>query len=369
MNKKYAILKITLITIAFFLIIDAVAGKYIYKKFIRKNFQDVDSSYSIKSDIFHHNFLANFKGLAGWGNVKYNFCTDGNGFRDSCLNQFNEIKEFDIGFIGDSFTEASGVSYEDSFVGLISSSLKNKKIANLAASSYSPSIYYAKINYLLDKGYKFKEIIVFIDLSDLADDTICYDLTDKIVLQRKIFTNCYKNFFEKKFLGLSINRMFNFFSKNFFLSSQFYNLIKTKIIKYKVPQEIINHSRSEWTYNYKVENHNNYTYEESLEIIKNNMLKLSKLLISKNIGLSIAVYPWPGTLKNDTQNNKQVKLWKEFCSINCKNFYNFMPLFFSELNNSEFLKVYRKLYIKNDVHLNSYGHKIISDFFIKNYKE
>ena len=99
------------------------------------------------------------------------------------------------------------------------------------------------------------------------------------------------------------------------------------------------------------------------------MLKLSKLLISKNIGLSIAVYPWPGTLKNDTQNNKQVKLWKEFCSINCKNFYNFMPLFFSELNNSEFLKVYRKLYIKNDVHLNSYGHKIISDFFIKNYKE
>ena len=362
MNKKYTILKITLITITFFLILDAVVGKYLYKKFIRKNFRDVDSSYAIKSDIFHHNFIANFKGLAGWGNVKYNFCTDGNGFRDSCLNQFNEIKEFDIGFIGDSFTEASGLSYEHSFVGLISSNLKDKKIANLGVSSYSPSIYYAKINYLLNKGYKFKEIIVFIDLSDLIDDTACYVLIDKIVLQRKTFPNCYKNNAKK-------NTIHEFFSKNFLLLSQLYNLIKTKTFKYKVPQEIINHSRSDWTYNYKVENHNNYTYEESVKIIKENMLKLSELLRSKNIQLSIAVYPWPGTLKNDTENNKQVKLWKEFCNINCKDFYDFMPLFFNELNNSEFSKIYRKLYIRNDVHLNTYGHKIISDFFIKNYKE
>ena len=66
MNKKYTILKITLITITFFLILDAVVGKYLYKKFIRKNFRDVDSSYAINSDIFHHNFIANFKGLAGW---------------------------------------------------------------------------------------------------------------------------------------------------------------------------------------------------------------------------------------------------------------------------------------------------------------
>ena len=98
------------------------------------------------------------------------------------------------------------------------------------------------------------------------------------------------------------------------------------------------------------------------------MLNLSELLKSKNIQLSIGVYPWPSTLKNDIENNKQVKLWKEFCNINCQHFYNFMPLFFSELNDSEFLKVYKKFYIKNDIHFNVYGHKIISDFFINNYK-
>ena len=58
---------------------------------------------------------------------------------------------------------------------------------------------------------------------------------------------------------------------------------------------------------------------------------LSKLLKENDIDLSIAVYPWPSTLKNDTVNNKQVKIWNEFCSINCKSFYNFMPPFFNEV--------------------------------------
>jgi hypothetical protein len=363
MNKRYDILKIIFITLFLSLVFDLFLGKNLYKKFIRKNFKDVGSSYAIPSDIFHHNFKKNFKGLAGWGNVNYDFCTDGNGFRDSCLNQFSDTKEFDIAFIGDSFTEASGVNYEDSFIGLISSNFKNKKIANLGISSYSPTIYYAKINYLLNAGYQFKEIIVFIDLSDLIDDTACYTLKGNKVIQRKTFPSCFRNNSIKK------NMISNFFTSNFYLMSHFYNFIKSKVVKYKVPQEIINHSRSDWTYNYKKENHNNYEYEESIKIIKQNMLKLSELLRTKNIDLSIAVYPWPNTLKNDTENNKQAKLWKEFCIVNCKNFYNFMTIFFKEVKKTNFTEVYRKYYIQDDIHMNIEGHKAISNFFINNYIE
>ena len=174
MNKKYTILKITLITITFFLILDAVVGKYLYKKFIRKNFRDVDNSYAIKSDIFHHNFLANFKGLAGWGNVRYDFCTDGNGFRDNCSNQFNEIKEFDIGFIGDSFTEGLGVEYENSFVGIIenkiTSEFDNFTVLNAGLSTYSPIIYLSKLNYLIKKKIPITKVFVVICGGDLYDD-------------------------------------------------------------------------------------------------------------------------------------------------------------------------------------------------------
>ena len=112
---------------------------------------DIDVSFGIRDDIYDHKFKPNYNVLAGWGKSRYRLCTDSNGFRNSCKNQFSNLKEFDIGFAGDSFTEAVGMNFEKSFVGIISSNLKDKKIANLAVTSYSPSIHYAKINFLLSK--------------------------------------------------------------------------------------------------------------------------------------------------------------------------------------------------------------------------
>ena len=79
----------------------------------------------------------------------------------------NINKNFDIAFMGDSFVEGYSVNFEDSFVGIFSESKKNLKIANLGVSSYSPKIFYAKLNYLLSEGFKFKEIIFFVDISVL----------------------------------------------------------------------------------------------------------------------------------------------------------------------------------------------------------
>jgi hypothetical protein len=86
-----------------------------------------------------------------------------------------------------------GINYENSFVGIIEKELESKKIANLAISSYSPSIYYAKINYLLSNGFEFKEIIVFLDISDIRDDTICYDLKGDVAVRRRVDLSCLKS--------------------------------------------------------------------------------------------------------------------------------------------------------------------------------
>ena len=161
-----------------FVLIDVLIGKYIYKKFIRKNYKDVDRSYIIADPIYHHKLQSHFQGLVGWGYLSYRFCTDVNGFRTSCNEIIlpsklsSPVNKFDIGIIGDSFTEGVGDIYEKSFVSLIASNLKDKKIANLAVQSYSPSIYYAKINSLLSKGYKFDEIIVFLDLGNIVEDIL-----------------------------------------------------------------------------------------------------------------------------------------------------------------------------------------------------
>ena len=48
------------------------------------------------------------------------------------------------------------------------------KTANLGIVSYSPKIYLSKVNYLIQHGFNFNHVVVFIDISDLYDDTNFY---------------------------------------------------------------------------------------------------------------------------------------------------------------------------------------------------
>ena len=131
-----------------------------------------------------------------------------------------------------------------------------------------------------------------------------------------------------------------------------------------MPVRVTNHPRSDWTHNYKKENYNNFSYQESTETILFNMEKLSKLLKDNKIDLSIAVYPWPGTLKYDSEDNKQVEIWENFCISRCKKFYNFMKPFYNLLKYDEFADVYNKIYIDGDQHFNEEGNTIIAENFL-----
>ena len=178
------IAKVFLFTVIFFLIVDATVGKYIFKKFVKKELLDINTQFSQYDEIYDHKFLKNLNSIQ-MGDLRYKLCTDDNSFKVSCNSIKKQQKNYDIVFIGDSFTEGLGYNYEETFVGIIAKNLKDKKIANLAMSSYSPSIYFTKIKNLVSSGYKFKEVIVFIDVSDLADDILCYEVEDNIKVKRR----------------------------------------------------------------------------------------------------------------------------------------------------------------------------------------
>jgi len=375
MQSNFSFTKFIIITLLIFILFDVLAGKYIYKKFIRSNYKDVDRSYIIADPIYHHKIQSNFKGLVGWKYINYSFCTDVNGFRISCdeiistSKLSNNLNEFDIGIIGNSFTEGAGYIYEKSFVSLINSKLKNKKIANLAVLSYSPSIYYAKINFLLSKGYKFDEIIVFLDLGNIVEDILCYKLKNEVIVTRKTFPLCLTSGAPttiktkiREFTSTKLRLTYELYSKII------YQLIEIGILEYKGRDSEINSIKSNWTYDYKTKNYNNYTYNESVENILANMKKLSKLLKENDIDLSVAVYPWPGTLKNDIEENKYLKIWQDFCITNCKNFFNLIKPFFDLLENEKFSNVYKKYYIYEGIHFNEEGHQFITENFLKLYK-
>ena len=367
MKLSFSIIKFTFITFLLFVSIDFLAGKYIYNKFIRTGFVDMDTSFAIRDDVYDHKFSPSFKGISGWGNIRVEYCTDTNGFRSSCENQYRNLKKFDIGFLGDSFTEAVGVDFNKSFVGIISANLQNKKIANLAVSSYSPSIYFAKSNFLLSQGYKFNEIIVFVDIGDIVDDTVCYELDENVVKRRETYKYCFRENNERQ------KKIIKYLQRKFKLSYELYSQIKIRLVKYgllsyQLSDSQINHPRSNWIRNYQSKNYNNYTYDEASNILLFNMKKLAILLKNNNVALSIAVYPWPGTLKYDSENNKHLKLWKNFCVLNCKNFYNLMKPFYNLLEKEDATYIIRKYYIKNDVHFNKEGNKFIAENFLKFYK-
>jgi hypothetical protein len=66
--------------------------------------------------------------------------------------------------------------------GLRESSAKPLKLRdrflNAGVASYSPSIYYKKIKYLLESGLQFDEVVLFSDTSDVTDEATSYFCID-----------------------------------------------------------------------------------------------------------------------------------------------------------------------------------------------
>lgn len=359
--------KILIITILFFLCFDFILGKFIYKKFLRKNFIDIYNFVYVDNNVYDHTLDKNLDVITG--NIRYRLCTDNNGFRVFCNNISNQKKKYEIAIIGDSFTEGVGLNYEETFVGIFSEKIGKEKVANLGVVSYSPSIYYLKLKELINKGYKFQEVIIFIDLSDLVDETSCYKFSKNAIIRRENFNSCINlgiEFFDKKYL--------NFFNKNLKLSYQSFVifqkfLLKKNIIKKKPNSFQLNTPRSSWTYNYKKNLYNNYSLEEAKKLMIDKIELLYDLLKVNNIKMSIAVYPWPNTIYYDNSKNIYTEMWKNFCIGKCKNFYDFNNIFFDQLKTLSKDEVIIKNFLEEDIHYNAFASKLIAIDLYKKYIE
>ena len=88
-----------------------------------------------------------------------------------------------------------------------------------------------------------------------------------------------------------------------------------------------------------------------------NMEKLSDLLASRGIALTVAVYPWPMQLALDDRDSRQVKIWRDFCVKRCKTFIDIFPAFFARRDAAK--DWYEQLYISDDFHFNAEGNRVI----------
>ena len=384
-NIFFKFLLITFISLFLFLIIDFFFGRFLIKKYssIIKENLFYQKKYRVYDPIFHHSFAPSIGDtITQWGaKLRHNICTNEYGFISQCGAKKEEF--YDIIFIGDSFTEGVGYKYEDTFVGLIQNKLK-LPTANMAVKSYSTKIYLSKTKYFLDKGVTFKHLVVFIDISDLIDDSNDYILTKNFIIKDKKLGKRIETFINVNFPLLDY---FIFYLKNENIIKNF-NFVKS-IKKYlsKNKEIVLNNSgnvisdnkaqewqlrsdlRSQWTYS---KTNQIKGYDLPIDVAINEQVKtmtqLYELLKKNNIKLSIAVYPWPQTILYDKRENLMKTTWENFCINKCANFINTFPLFMNGGDQISKRKIIDKYYIENDFHFNLEGNKLIADYFIKNFK-
>jgi lysophospholipase L1-like esterase len=163
---------IALVTLIIFILVDFFAGNTLLSIARHEGKKD---SFRIQNTLYHHALQPSYEGPAHWGPFDYWVCTNASGMKSACNDKNSTEKNFDIAFIGDSFTEGVGVKYEDSFVGMVAKAHPELKIANLGVVSYAPTIYFKKLEDYLNRGYTFKKVIVFVDIGDIMDEAFYFE--------------------------------------------------------------------------------------------------------------------------------------------------------------------------------------------------
>ncbi len=364
------------ITLIIFLTIDFFFGNLIRNKYIAsiKDNPIYHKKQRIRDNIYHHTLAPNIDyKKTGWGPRTYRLCTDEWGLKYKCNTQSK--KNYKIAIFGDSFVEGLGVPYEETFVGIINNKII-PEVANMGVSSYSPKIYYSKLKYFIDQGFKFNHVVFYIDVSDLIDDMNSYVLLPDKKVRDKKWNKRIEWYINAKFPLLD-QLIFQFTKSNRFRVGE---TLFTPIPIYTDPSKISDKNvfeiyekmnlRSAWTYS-KTNKIKGYDYgidrgiEEQLRL----MDEIFQYLDERKIKMSIAVYPWPQTILNDVAYNRHVKIWEKFCKKRCRNFINHYPLFMDDKNVLEAKKnIIRKYYQLGDIHFNIEGHKIIAADFLNKFK-
>lgn len=348
---------VAVLTIGFLFMLDLLATSAVGQiSFFDKPNQNV----RIPVAEFHHGLGANKKLEEGWGKDKYFLTTNSLGFRDSKNREIStKSNKKRILFIGDSFTEAVGVPYDESFVGLIDNYFaeKNVEVLNAGTSSYCSIIYWRKIKYLIEEvKLGFDQVVVMLDISDIYDSTLLTLDRNGNVVKRNLLKRT-QDFVEAN------TTLFRSISK--YLYSYYVWIKWTHFAEGDASGLGINDYKSLWTVN------DNMWEAYGRVGIKNEEKYLSELLEilrSRGVALTLAVYPWPDQIWHKDLQSKHVRHWRQWSERNNVKFIDLFPLFL-DLNPENPSSTIKEYYIRGDIHWNKYGHKLVAQELFKHLGE
>ena len=339
-------------------------------------------AHRIKSFYYHHDLRPMASFYDHWGYEKYQIFTNNLGFKDKNNRKIN-FKNRNLLFIGDSFTEGVGIKYEDTFVGLIESKLKEKndniEILNAGVQSYSTSIYLSKIHYLLNiKKLPITDIVVVVSGGDIFDDAYKYlDIDENFILnhvdhKNKIVINLI-NFFKSNTLIYQVisritpPKVIPGLIKSLFIkkTSLNYNEKENELLKIS-NDEILKMSflyLQDYNYLFSKDEFDKWG-KNAIDKSINNLKELSKIVEKKNINLNIFYLYEPAIILREPDIAVLTYIKDSFKSLETNR------VSFFELNDyfkgyKDKYEVYKNLFFINDIHLNKKGNKQVFEEILK----
>jgi len=374
-------MKKVIILVTIYLVFDVVFF-YLLPKNLKSNLYN-NRAHRIKSFYYHHDLRPMSSFYDHWGYEKYKIFTNDLGFKDKS-NRKVRFKKRNILFIGDSFTEGVGLSYEDTYVGIIESKLKNKykdiEILNAGVQSYSTGIYLSKIYYLLEnKKLPITDVVIMVSSGDIFDDAFKYLNVDENYILDHVD---HKN-------KIIIN-LINFCKSN----TLFYQII-SRITPPKVIPELIkslfNKKKNKLNYNYqenelmKISNEEisrmyfldlkdyNYFFSEDeykkwgkkgIDKSVKNLKKVVEITSNRNINLTILYLFEPSIILKKPNNEPINYLLGSLKNLENDNSKFFVINHFYDEYKDKY-ESYKKLFFINDIHLNKKGNKLVADEILR----
>jgi hypothetical protein len=331
----------------------------------RFNLHDDETVYRIRDPKLHHTFAPMYSTQrAHWGGAFYELRTNSLGFKDATTRIVDRVPtRHRVVVLGDSFTEGLGLAWEETFVGRFAALNPDIEVLNAAVGSYSPLLYLEKTKWILDQGYRFDEVIVYIDISDIADDGMVYERTPDGSIKGQGADLCPYNYVAEIDAGRHPIPLFAMVKRKLApalpVTYSIYRMVSAGSFKPRLEAYRPGFLRGMWTIRPDLPCYGAGGVAGAIAKATANMDALAALLRARGIALSVGVYPWPEQLAYDSEESVQVRLWREWCGkAGCKKFFNHFPDLFAHARAAH---GWSDMFIEGDIHFNALGSRLIAE--------
>ena len=335
-----------------------------------------------RDPIRHHAFKPNCTSVNYWGTDKYTVFTNSLGFRDE---RIREVPLRDprprVLMLGDSYTEGK-LAWEKIFAGKIAAGLPQYDFLNGGTDGYSPSNYRNTARMLLDKGVEFDEVIVFLDTSAVQLEAAFYrdagsDGAVTALAQEEKHSAETRYATLRKWVGMHFGTTWQLLHR--------FDRVQAGLVRhgfYHLPGDFFGDpfdmEMSAWSYR-KVNETEPFPagyaplgVEGGKARGRARMTLLWQELQTRNIPISVVVYPHLAQVVHDTADSPTVEMWRLWCAGRCKRFISVFPQFYAARDAcppSERGCWYQKLFIYGDIHYNAAGNALVADAVIRSLQQ